>query len=155
MAPDDDERFYERLKEFETGMLVTHAGDAVHARPMSIADVEPDCDLWFITGQDTPKVHEIEANGHVEVICQNGDSYLTISGTARLVKDRAKLDELWRESMRTWFPRGKEDPTLVLVALTAEEGDYWDHAGMSKLKYLASSQSASYGPRHVRSNAAP
>lgn len=155
MAPDGDERFYERLREFDTAMLVTHAGDAVHSRPMSIADVEPDCDLWFITGEETAKAHEIEANGHVQVICQNEDSYLTITGTARLVKDRTKLDELWRESMRTWFPHGKEDPNLVLVALTAEEGDYWDHAGMSKEKYFASSARASNGPRHVRSTAAP
>jgi general stress protein 26 len=155
MAPDGDELFYERLKDFDTAMLVTHAGDTLHSRPMSIADAEPECDLWFITSEDSPKVREITANGHVQAICQNRDSYLTVTGTARLVKDRAKLDELWRESMRTWFPKGKEDPTLVLVALTAEEGEYWDSAGLSKSKYLASAGHDPYRPGEIRSNAAP
>lgn len=156
MAPDGDERFYERLKEFETAMLVTRAsGESLHARPMSIADAEPDCALWFITSQETLKAHEIEANGHVQAICQNGSSYLAVSGTARLVKDRAKLDELWRESMRTWFPKGKDDSSLVLVRLTAEEGEYWDAAGMSKVKYLASPRPPRTGGGEVRSDAVP
>ncbi|MEO6418091.1 MAG: pyridoxamine 5'-phosphate oxidase family protein [Polyangiaceae bacterium] len=155
MAPDGDERFYERLKEFETAMLVTHAGDTLHARPMSIADAEPDCDLWFITGGDTLKAHEIEADGRVQVICQDGRSYLTVTGTARLVTDRAKLDELWQETMRTWFPKGKDDPSLVLVMLTAKEGEYWDHSGLSKLKYHADSAPAPDGNRQVRSAVSP
>jgi general stress protein 26 len=154
MALEGDERFYERLQEFETAMLVTHAGDALHARPMAIADAEPDCDLWFLTGEDTSKAREIKANGHVQVICQNGDSYLTITGTARLVNDRERVDQLWRESMRTWFPQGKDDPNLRLVVLTAEEGEYWDNAGLNKLKYLANAAPCSDGEQ-VRSTAAP
>lgn len=38
----------EMLQEFDTALLVTHGIDApFHARPMAIARVEANCDVWF------------------------------------------------------------------------------------------------------------
>ncbi|HXC24386.1 MAG TPA: pyridoxamine 5'-phosphate oxidase family protein [Gemmatimonadaceae bacterium] len=67
------EKFYELLKDFNAVMLITHVtrGDAhatdINARPMGIAQVEPNCDLWFITGADTETVHDIASDSHSEV----------------------------------------------------------------------------------------
>lgn len=132
------EKFRELLEEFRTAMLITHAPDGtLRARPMAIAQVEPDCGLWFLTGHDTAKAHEIEQDTRAHVACQNDRSaYLSISGTASLVRDRAKLDELWSEPYRAWFPGGKDDPNIALIHFKAAAGEYWDNEGTNKAKFI-------------------
>ena len=48
------------------------------------------------------------------------------SGTAELIRDREKIDELWRPEFKMWFPEGKEDPDVALLRVTLEKGEYWD-----------------------------
>ena len=138
------EHFHKLLKQFSTAMLVTHAGlGRLRARPMAIAQVEDDCRVWFITGAESAKAHEIEADTRVHVICQNDRSaYLSLSGRAELVRDRAKVAELWREPFRVWFPGGKDDPNIELIAVRPEEGEFWDNEGFNKIKYLLESAKA-------------
>src|SRR5438128_2288748 len=85
--------FISLLKKFHTAMLVTHAeGHELHVRPMAIAEVEEDGRLWFISGADTAKVHEIETDSHVHLIAQDGDSaFLSLTGRASLIGDREKI----------------------------------------------------------------
>src|ERR1700750_234953 len=83
------EHFLKLLRQFSTAMLVTHAeGHRLRARPMAIAQVADDGTLWFITGLETAKAHEIEVDTDVHVVCQDDHSaYLSLAGTARLVQD--------------------------------------------------------------------
>jgi general stress protein 26 len=138
------EHFHKLLKQFSTAMLVTHAGlDRLRARPMAIAQVEDDCRVWFITGAESAKAHEIEADTRVHIICQNDRSaYLSLGGRAELVRDRAKVTELWREPFRVWFPGGKDDPNIELIVVRPEEGEFWDNEGFNKIKYLLESAKA-------------
>jgi general stress protein 26 len=132
------EHFISLLKRFETVMLVTLNSDhEFHGRPMMVADVEGDGRMWFITSTDTAKVHEIEMDSHVYVTAQDGDSaFLTLSGRASLVDDHDKLTSLWRESFRTWFPIGKEDPFIELISMRPERGEFWDSTAGSRAKYF-------------------
>jgi general stress protein 26 len=134
----DHERFQDLIKEFDTAMLVTRtADDRLEARPMAIADVEETNDLWFITSSETRKVDEIFTDPRVQVVCQDEqDKYLSISGTARVEKDRGKVEEIWKEPYKTWFPDGKDDPRLVLIHFRPQEGEYWDNRGANKVKLL-------------------
>ncbi len=72
----------------------------------------------------------------VLVVCQKDHSrYLSLSGSAELVSSPAKVRELWKESYRSWFPRGAEDPELVLIAVRPEEAEYWDNRGLNGVRY--------------------
>jgi general stress protein 26 len=139
-SPDSDhvKHFHDLLARFDTAMLVTHtAGGDLRARPMAIALVEENCRVWFFTSVSSGKVHEIETDTHVNVVCQKErDIYLSLSGTATLRRDRAKIDELWKEVYKVWFPNGKDDPELALVSVEPEEGEYWDQEGFKKIKNL-------------------
>jgi len=53
-------------------------------------------------------------------------TYVSISGTAEIVRDRAEIDRRWSERLTTWFPKGKDDPNLALIKVTAHKGEYWD-----------------------------
>ncbi|RYF89653.1 MAG: hypothetical protein EOO03_05500 [Chitinophagaceae bacterium] len=43
-----------------------------------------------------------------------------------LVEDQQKVDELWNDFMKAWFPGGKTDPELSLLRASVTSGHYWD-----------------------------
>jgi len=137
MAEDQVQKIYELLSDFDTAMLVTHGGDFAHARPMAIAHVEPNCDVWFFTGRSSPKVHEIRDDDRVLVVCQDEHSrYVTLSGRAELIAEREKARQLWSDSYKAWFPGGVDDPELLLIRVHAEEAEYFDTRDLKGLRYL-------------------
>lgn len=132
------EHFLSVLKKFRTAMLVTHTGShGFHARPMAIAAMEDDGRLWFFTGANSPKAHEIELDSEVYLTAQDdNDAFLTLSGRAVLIGDRQKIAQLWREPFRVWFPDGPDDPNIELIAVRPERGEYWDNTGFGGAKYF-------------------
>ncbi|MDR3403037.1 MAG: pyridoxamine 5'-phosphate oxidase family protein [Chthoniobacter sp.] len=138
-TPDEQaEHFVGLLKKFQNVMLVTHTGEQdFHSRPMALAEVEDDGRLWFITSADTAKVHEIEMDSRVHLIAQDGNNaFLSLTGRATLIGDREKIAHFWRESFRVWFPQGKDDPNIELIAVRPERGEFWDNTGARRFKYL-------------------
>ncbi|HEY3900093.1 MAG TPA: pyridoxamine 5'-phosphate oxidase family protein [Chthoniobacter sp.] len=135
---EQSQHFISLLKKFATAMLVSRTGEhGFHARPMAFAKIEDDGRLWFITGADTAKVHEIEVDSHVHLTAQDGNSaFVSLSGRASLVTDREKIAELWSEPFRAWFPQGKDDPAIELIVVYPERGEFWDSSGANRYKYL-------------------
>ncbi|HEU4617494.1 MAG TPA: pyridoxamine 5'-phosphate oxidase family protein [Gammaproteobacteria bacterium] len=127
---------YELLKDFDTAMLVTHADDGEsHARPMAVAQLRPAAEAYFVTAIDSPKVGEIESNPRVTLTFQSSKQFATVTGCMSVERDRALLDRLWKEPWKVWFPKGKSDPSLVLLKLDPEHGEYWDNTGIQGVKY--------------------
>lgn len=131
------ERLLDVLATFSEGMLVTRtpAGD-LRARPMALAEINADGDVWFTTSVESGKIDEIEADDSVCVTFQAEDRYISLTGKAQIIKDREKVARLWNEAWRPWFPKGEADPSLVLLRVAAREGEYWDNHGVAGLKYL-------------------
>ncbi|MES2707310.1 MAG: pyridoxamine 5'-phosphate oxidase family protein [Verrucomicrobiota bacterium] len=126
------------LEDFSTAMLIT-SGDSspFHARPMEIAWLDPDCRVWFYTSLSSPKVEEIKQDQHVLLTFQKDHSkYLTLAGTADIVRDRTRIEALWKESYRSWFPDGITDPDLVLVRVVPQSAEFWDNSGTQGIRYL-------------------
>ena len=119
----------ELIKDIEFAMLTTVEADgSLRSRPMATQRVEFDGDLWFFTSASEPKVEEVGQNPQVNVSFARPDKqhYASVSGRARLVRDRARIEELWSPAYRAWFPDGLEDPDLALLKVTAEKAEYWD-----------------------------
>ncbi|MBL9165763.1 MAG: pyridoxamine 5'-phosphate oxidase family protein [Planctomycetaceae bacterium] len=134
-APDDKLR--ELLDDFDAAMLVTRRPDgALRSRPMAVAGFDADGTLWFLTQDDSGKIDEIASDHHVNVAMQSSMKFVSISGKAAPVKDSRKVEELWNEAWKVWFPGGKDDPHLVLLKVQGEAGEYWDNSGTSGIKYL-------------------
>lgn len=132
------EKVSDLLKDFSTAILITHdSAGTIHARPMAIADLTEPCDLWFITKDESAKVHEIESDTRVQVVGQmDGTIYFSLAGRASLVRDRARIEAVWKESLRVWFPEGKTDPHLVLIHVIPDRAEYWDNHGIYKKSHL-------------------
>ena len=129
------EHFFEILEGFDTAMLVTLGEvDRMHGRPMSVAGREDDGTLWFMTSIESPKVAEIVADRHALVAMQSSNRFIVIEGLAEIVRDRAKIEELWSEAQRIWF-EGKDDPDIALVRFSPTEAEYWDNAGVQGIRF--------------------
>ncbi len=137
MHRESQSRFQELLAGFSHAMLVTRAEDGgLRARPMAIAEIDEDCNLWFVTGHDSGKLPEIGADPRVCVTFQEGARSLSLTGRATLVDDRARLRQLWNEGWRIWFPGGPDDPEAILLHVASTRGEYWDHSGLAALTFL-------------------
>jgi general stress protein 26 len=149
--PDVKQEFDEILSQFETAMLVTHAKDgALHARPMAIAGREASGDLWFVTATDAPKLAELAWENRACVTMQSMSRFMSISGRCKTVKDRALLEQLWKTDWKVWFPKGKDDPTIVLLQFSAEEAEYWDEHGIKGLSYLIQGAKAALKGQRIK-----
>jgi general stress protein 26 len=129
----DLEKLRHLIKEIDFCMLTTvdESGD-LHSRPMSSnGDIDADGDIWFFTNASSHKVREIAKLPKVNVSFADPDNqrYISVSGTAQLVRDRAKIDELWRPEFKIWFPEGKDDPEIALLRVRLERAEYWDSPG--------------------------
>lgn len=136
ITEDSREYLHKLLSKFDNAMLVTCTQHgAMHARPMAVAHISPGSDAFFVASIQSPKVAEIEANPEVLVTFQGGGAYAAIAGRARVVHDRLLLERYWSRAWTAWFPRGMEDLDLCVIAVLADEGEYWDRAGVQSLHY--------------------
>ncbi len=127
------------IQDVRVGMLTTvDDRGALRSRPMETPVKGYDGALWFFTAVDSPKSREIENHNKVNVSYANRErqQYVSLSGTATLVRDSAKAAELWEPMAEPWFPKGPSDPNLGLIRVDIENAEYWD-ADTGKMVYLA------------------
>ncbi len=136
LAPRPEEaHFLELLREFETATVITRTRSGeLHGRPMAVAQVDDDGNLWFITGVDSTKVLEVRDDSRAMVSLQSARRFVTINGHFELVADRAKVAALWQDAFRLYFD-GQGDPEIVLLRFTPFEAEYWDNAGAHGVKH--------------------
>lgn len=116
------------LKGMPIGMLTTQTAEGPsHSRPMLLHDVDDSGWLWFVTDRHSRKACELSRNPHATIAFQSkkGGRYVSVQGTAVVVRDDVKLQELWNPTLRAWFPRGRRDPGIVLVAVRVAHAEYW------------------------------
>jgi general stress protein 26 len=117
------------IEDIDFAMLTTVDTDGVlRSRPMSTQQAEFDGTLWFFTSDKTHKIEEIERDNRVNASYAKPEDnvYVSVSGTASIVKDRAKMEELWNPILKAWFPEGLDDPTICLLKVDVEQAEYWD-----------------------------
>ncbi len=121
------------IKDVEVAMLTTIDDGVLRSRPMQTQQAEFNGDLWFFTSSNTHKAEEIKKDNRVNVsyAAPEDNSYVSVSGKAEIVTDKAKMEELWSPILKAWFPQGLEQPDIILIKVTAEQAEYWDSASSS------------------------
>ena len=104
----DQDRVWSLIERIGHCMFVTHDGTELRARPMSAhADREQDA-IYFLTDARNHKDDEVQINDQVCLTFADNGSYVfvSISGTANVRDDRAKVHELWSVAAQAfWEPR--------------------------------------------------
>ncbi|MCC9658367.1 pyridoxamine 5'-phosphate oxidase family protein [Rhodopirellula halodulae] len=134
---DTQKKLIDLIQDFDNSMLVTKTDDGgLDARPMAIAEATEDGHIWFVTSRNSGKIAELMLDRDVAVTMQSSNKFVTLSGECRVIDDRSKINELWKEAWKVWFPEGKNDPDITLLRVEPERGEYWDNSGLSGINYL-------------------
>ena len=124
----EQDKVWHLIKEERSALLVTVGEDGVlGARPMGCLQKTFEGTLWFITFRRSGKLTDIHNDEQVLIAYARPKryEYVEISGRARVVEDRARMRELWREGLRVWFPKGLDDPLIALIEVEVETARYW------------------------------
>ena len=115
-------------------MLTTRRRDgSLVSRPMATQRRAEGAHFWFVTGEGMPKLAEITLDPNVNVswFRDRTKEWVSVSGLARIVRDREKIRELYEPSWKVWFPDeggvksgGPEDPRIVLIAVEARSAQF-------------------------------
>ena len=124
----DTAKLWDLIKTVEVAMMVTEDGEHLRSRPMAVSQKDFDGTLWFFTRADSHKVVEVQGDQRVNLAYAHPgkQDYVSVSGTASLVRDPAAIGEHWSEILRTWFPKGKDDPQIALLKVVVQQAEYWD-----------------------------
>jgi len=133
-AQNREQKLYDIIDDLEIAMLTTvEANGMLHSRPMANQAADDKGDIWFFTDRSGSVSKNVAKNPKVSLTYSNASSrYVAVSGKGKIVDDSAKIDELWSEDFKAWFPKGKSDPELVLLRVTPDRGEFWD-AGNSTI----------------------
>jgi general stress protein 26 len=123
-------KVWDLMRRCKFAMMTTVNEDgSLHSRPMAtLSKQDFDGNVWFFTQAGSPKVDEVDKHHEVNLAFSDPDkqNYVSVAGTAFLVRDKAKAKELWSEPLRTWFPKGLDDPQLALLKVEMKSAQYWD-----------------------------
>lgn len=121
------EKFYALVDQIEIAMLTTRRPDGhLESRAMANQKRAAGANLWFVTAEQTGKVRDIAADPHVNVSYYKDRTreWISVSGLARISRDRQKIRELYAPDWKMWFPDEgdprhgtPDDPRLTLIAV--------------------------------------
>ena len=125
---DQVQKLWSLMKTVGFAMLVTEDGDHLRGRPMAANQSEFDGTLWFYTRASSHKVSEVEHDSRVCVTYAepSKQDYVSLSGRARLRRDKETIQSHWSEGLRTWFPKGQDDPDIAILEVRVDMAEYWD-----------------------------
>ena len=123
-------QLWDLIKDTRFAMFTTrHRNGHLHSRPMTTQNrrVDEDDSLWFFMSRKSEPVEDLQADETVNVAYANTDrdGYVSVSGTARLVDDATRKQQLWNKAAQAWFS-GPDDPDLALVQVRITHANFWD-----------------------------
>lgn len=159
------QRLRDLVEDIEIAMLTTRRADGhLVSRPMALQKRATGADLWFVTSRESAQVSELRADPHRNLAFYKDRTreYVSISGTATLTNDRAKIRELHAPDWKVWFEDegepfdgSAEDPRLVLIAVEVESAKFLvvdkpqAVVFLQFLKGLATGKSPELGETHL------
>ena len=128
------QKFYELADDIKIAMMTTRRlGGHLRSRAMANQKRADGADLWFVTSEGADKLHEIAHDAHINLsyFRESTMEWISVSGTAAISHDRAKIHELYAEDWKIWFPDEgdprhgtPDDPRLVLIGVTAHAVEF-------------------------------
>ena len=151
----DFQKLREMIKDIDFCMLTTlDENSDLHSRPMSLnSEVDQEGNLWFFTSSNSHKVSELTRTPKCNVSFADPEDnrFVSITGKAELVKERQKIEELWKPELKAWFPDGTDQADLALLRVGIEKAEYWDSPSstvaqvVSFVSALVKGESADWG----------
>ena len=128
------EDLYELIDGISVAMFTTRRPDGrLVSRPMQTQSHDGAADFWFVTDIVADKLDELESDPQVTLAYfrERTREWVSVSGTARISRDREQVRRLYKPDWKAWFPDdgpgrdgGPDDPRITLVLVDAESVVY-------------------------------
>lgn len=117
-------RLHALVSGIRVAMLTTEAPTgALQARPLTVQKVDRDA-IWFLV--DAQAEWAADQLDRVNLSFVDGDTWVSMSGSAALVHDPTVLDDLGDPVSDSWFDVGSRPAAL---RVDVDRADYWDGPG--------------------------
>lgn len=117
-----------KMKSLDICMMTTRAanGDLL-SRPMSNnGDVEYDGNSYFFTYDKSALVKELEEDPQLNMSFNGKDGlYISVTGKAKLIEDKAAMQEHWLDELNKWFPDGVDTAGVIMIHVKASLLKFW------------------------------
>jgi general stress protein 26 len=143
----DIDRVWQLMEKIGFPMLVTRDGVKLRARPMA-AHVERDHNtIYFLTDARHRKDDEIARDPNVNLAFAGaGDQeYVSVTGTATVTNDRARIKELFSTPAKAWW-QSADDPNIRVLKVLPDDAEFWDSPG-TIVSYVKMAAAAMTGNR--------
>jgi len=128
----DQDRVWDLIDTIKFAMLVTHdgEGDELRARPMHAHGKREDDAIYFLTDRRHQKDDEIQINDNICLAFADtgGQRYLSVTGTATVLDDRALVHDLWDASNKAFWD-DENDPDIRVLRVRPSMAEFWDSPG--------------------------
>ena len=143
----DADRAWDLMKKIGFAMLVTRNGEKLRARPMSAFLERENNTIYFLTDARRHKDEEIARNPGINLSFADagGQKYVSVTGTAAVSNDRAKIKQLFSTPAKAWWDSA-EDPNIRVLKITPDDAEFWDSPG-SVISYVKMAAAAVTGTR--------
>ncbi|MBS9475935.1 pyridoxamine 5'-phosphate oxidase family protein [Ancylobacter radicis] len=127
------DKVWAMMADIRTCMLVTKQGITLRGRPMHAFPAREEGCIWFLTDRRGHTDDELarDPQGALTFAKPSSNDFLSVSGECEVLEDRAKLDDLWNEAARAYWPDGKGDPNIRVLRFLPSDAEYWDGTGSS------------------------
>ncbi len=119
----------------------------LHAHPMTPQEITGDGDVWFFIDRSSEQATNIDAEKRVNLAFADGSTWLSLACHGRVLRDDAKIAELWNPMVEAWFPDGQDSPDLALLFVESDSAEYWDTPGGRVASALAFAKTKLTGER--------
>ncbi|PEQ13881.1 general stress protein [Novosphingobium sp. PC22D] len=113
-------------------------GSVEHAEPMTaLLDKDAHHEIWFFCKRDNRIANGGKAMG--QIAAKGHDVFACLSGTLIEETDSAIRDKHWSNVVESWFPDGKNDPSVMMLRFEIADSEVWvsDMSVKGKVKLLA------------------
>jgi len=127
---DDVAKVWQLMEKIGFCMFSSRDGEDIRSRPMA-AYVEPEEGaVYFLTDAESAKDDEVERHPNVNLAFADtsSQSYVSVTGSAFVSNDRAKIRELFATPAKAWWD-SPEDPSIRVLKVIPREAQYWDSPG--------------------------
>ena len=128
------ESLYRMIEKLDTAMMTTRRPDGhLESRAMANQKHASGADLWFVAAEGTAKLRDLEFDPKINLGYYNPDTkeWVSVSGVARVSRDRQKIHELYMPDWAMWFPKEgdprhgtADDPRMVLIGVDVHAAVY-------------------------------
>ena len=125
------ETLWDLIKSTRFGMLThRHTDGMLHSHPLTTQNksIDEAGILYFFVSKKSEVGERLLVDGNVNVayVDTGKDTYVSVTGQAKISEDMATKERLFTAITKAWFPAGPTDPDMELVEIHIRHAEYWD-----------------------------